>query len=81
MTGAAALPNVLLLRTYRIPRPVTVRVRDDFGGCRSWLEIARELPFEGTPVLSDSEFGRAREEIERIVDGVGAPAEAVPALA
>jgi hypothetical protein len=72
--------HVLLLRTYRIPRPVTVRVRDDFGGCRSWLEIARELPFEGTPVLSDSEFGRAREEIERIVDGAGVPAEPVPAL-
>ena len=73
--------HVLLLRTYRIPRPVTVRVRDDFGGCRSWLEIARELPFEGTPVLSDSEFGRAREEIERIVEGAGVPAEPVPALA
>ena len=41
--------HVLLLRTYRIPRPVTVRVRDDYGGCRSWLEITRDLPFEGTP--------------------------------
>src|SRR3954451_82224 len=51
--------HVLLLRTYRIPRPVTVRVRDDYGGCRSWLEITRDLPFEGTPVLSDEEFERA----------------------
>ena len=41
--------HVLLLRTYRIPRPVTVKVRDDYGGCRSWLEITRDLPFEGTP--------------------------------
>ena len=55
--------HVLLLRTYRIPRPVTVRVRDDYGGCRSWLEITRDLPFEGTPVLSDEEFERASEEI------------------
>ena len=51
--------HVLLLRTYRIPRPVTVSVRDDYGGCRSWLEITRDLPFEGTPVLSDEEFERA----------------------
>ena len=29
--------------------PVTVKVRDDFGGCRSFLEITRDLPFEGTP--------------------------------
>jgi hypothetical protein len=67
--------HVLLLRTYRIPRPVTVKVRDDFGGCRSWLEINRDLPFEGTPVLSDDEFGRAAETISAICDGK------VPALA
>jgi hypothetical protein len=67
--------HVLLLRTYRIPRPVTVRVKDEYGGCRSWLELQRELPFEGTPVLSDDEFERAAEEIRAIVDG------GVPALA
>jgi hypothetical protein len=58
--------HVLLLRTYRIPRPVTVRVREEYGGCRSWLELQRELPFEGTPVLSDEEFERASEEIGAI---------------
>jgi hypothetical protein len=61
--------DVILLRTYRIPRPVTVKVRDDFYGARSWLEITRDLPFEGTPVLSDEEFERASEEIEAIVEG------------
>jgi hypothetical protein len=66
--------HVLLLRTYRIPRPVTVKVRDEYGGCRSWLELQRELPFEGTPVLSDDEFDRASEAIEAICNG------AVPAL-
>lgn len=64
--------HVLLLRTYRIPRPVTVRVRDEYGGCRSWLEISRELPFEGTPVLSDEEFDRAAEEISSIAQADGA---------
>ena len=58
--------HVLLLRTYRIPRPVTVKVKDEYGGCLSWLELQRELPFEGTPVLSDDEFERAAEEIEAI---------------
>jgi hypothetical protein len=57
---------VILLRTYRIPRPVTVKVRDEYHGCRSWLELTRELPFEGTPVLSDEEFERASEEIAGI---------------
>ena len=67
--------HVIVLRTYRIPRPVTVKVRDDYGGCRSWVDIHRELPFEGTPVLSDEEFERAAAEIETIAS------DAVPALA
>ena len=67
--------HVILLRTYRIPRPVTVKVRDEYLGCRSWLELHRDLPFEGTPVLSDEEFERAAEEIEAIASS------AVPVLA
>ena len=41
------------------------RCSDEFAGCRSWLEITRDLPFEGTPVLSDDEFDRASEQIAR----------------
>ena len=67
--------HVILLRTYRIPRPVTVKVRDEYLGCRSWLDIHRDLPFEGTPVLSDDEFERAAEAIEAIASN------AVPVLA
>src|SRR5918992_154190 len=59
----------------RIPRPVTVKVRDEYLGCRSWLELQRDLPFEGTPVLSDEEFDRAAEQIEAIAS------DAVPVLA
>ena len=55
--------HILLLRVHRIPRPVTVRVRDEYHGCRSWVEIDRDLPFEGTPVMADEEFDRAAQEI------------------
>ncbi len=65
--------HVLLLRTYRIPRPVTVKVKDEYGGQRSWFELQRELPFEGTPVLSDDEFERAAEAIESITREAGQP--------
>jgi len=67
--------HVLLLRVHRIPRPVTVRVRDEYHGCRSWVEIDRDLPFEGTPVMADEEFDRAREAIEALCG------DAEPALA
>jgi hypothetical protein len=56
----------MLLRVYRIPRPVTVRVRDEYHGCRSWIELDRDLPFEGTPVMADEEFERAAERIRDV---------------
>ena len=71
--------HVILLRTYRIPRPVTVKVRDEFRGCRSWLEIQRDLPFEGTPGALRRGVRRASEEIEAIA--TAACVERVPALA
>ena len=64
--SAATRCTSLLLRTYRIPRPVTVKVRDEFGGCRSWLEITRDLPFEGTPgALRRRVRARRREDRRR----------------
>jgi hypothetical protein len=45
---------------------VTVRVRDEYHGCHSWVEIDRELPFEGTPVMADEEYDRARQEIQSV---------------
>ena len=65
----------MVLRTYRIPRPVTVKVRSEYHGCRSWIELYRDLAFEGTPVLCDDEFERASEEIEAIAS------DAAPVLA
>jgi hypothetical protein len=64
--------HVLVLRAYRIPRPVTVRVRPEYEGCVSWVEIDRELPFEGTPVIADEEFDRAAAAIETAVREAGA---------
>jgi hypothetical protein len=69
--------HVLLLRTYRIPRPVTVKVKDEYRGGSNWLELQRELPFEGTPVLSDGEFERASEEIEALTRGAVAAQQPV----
>ena len=64
---------MLLLRVHRIPRPVTVRVKDEYHGCHSWVEIDRELPFEGTPVMADEEFDRAAATIRGICQEAGEP--------
>lgn len=64
--------HVLLLRAHRIPRPVTIKVKDEYAGCKSWIEVDRDLPFEGTPVLSDSEFAAVHADLERRLAGTGA---------
>ena len=66
--------HVLLLRTYRIPRPVTIRVAEDYLGCKSWIDVERELPFEGTAVVSDTEFAAIQSDVEERLAGVGTPA-------
>ena len=72
--------HVLLLKVHRIPRPVTVRVRDEHIGCHSWVEIDRDLPFEGVPVMAEEEFDRAAGAIRTTCGGAPAP-EPEPALA
>lgn len=65
--------HVLMLRVHRLPRPITVKVADAYLGCRSWIDLEREIAFEGTPVLSDTEFSRAHTQIEQLL---GVPAVA-----
>ena len=48
--GAARQPlHVLLLRTYRIPRPVTVKVKDEYTGPERLDRAAARTPLRGHP--------------------------------
>ncbi|RAV06520.1 DUF1802 family protein [Paenibacillus sp. YN15] len=51
--------HVLLLRVYQLEEPVSVPIRPDYLGCKSWVEIADPMPeVKKTPVLTDEEFAR-----------------------
>src|SRR3712207_8157994 len=52
--------HVLLLRTYRIPRPVTVKVRDEYGGFRPRVVVPPAPSLEGPPPPPAAR-GRGRE--------------------
>ncbi len=47
---------VLALRAFLLPKPVHLPVLESYGGCKSWLELAEDIPFDGRPVLSDTAF-------------------------
>ncbi|MBD3917618.1 DUF1802 family protein [Paenibacillus sp. PR3] len=49
--------HVLLLRVYKLDRPITVPMHPAYIGCKSWVTLEDGMPEVGmTPVLSDKEF-------------------------
>jgi hypothetical protein len=51
--------TVLVLRTYLLPETVELLYRDEYGGCKSWIELQESVSVEGArPALSDTDFDR-----------------------
>lgn len=47
----------LALRVSRLPAPVELPMLADYGGCKSWIDLAVDVSVEGAqPVLSDAAF-------------------------
>ena len=59
--------HVIGVRTYRLARPATVAMTDDYAGCRSWVSLDEEIDVDGSvPVLSEGELAARMEEIDQI---------------
>jgi hypothetical protein len=61
---------VLLLRVYRLPQPHIIPYRQEYGGCRSWIDLNEAISLAGmTPVLEEQEYSQQvqaiRQEIEQ----------------
>ncbi len=54
--------TVLVLRTFLLPETVELPYRDEYGGCKSWIELQEPVPVDAArPALSDQEFDRLVE--------------------
>lgn len=52
----------LLLRAYKLAEPQITPVRPEYGGCRSWIDLAEPVSTAGAvPVLPDDHYARRRE--------------------
>ncbi|OUC16348.1 MAG: hypothetical protein B0A82_02180 [Alkalinema sp. CACIAM 70d] len=59
---------VLLLRVFRLVKPVMIPYQDSYGGCRSWIELDPSIDLtESKPVLADQNYAAQVEEIYRRV--------------
>jgi hypothetical protein len=63
---------ILLLRTYRLPQPQIIPYRSEYGGCRSWIDLAEPISIEGVvPVLDDTTYTKQAEEIATTITTSG----------
>ena len=67
--------TVALLRAYRLQQPQALPILDEYGGCKSWVDLGQEVPLGVmTPVLSDQEFNEQTDEITRAIGSEPVPA-------
>jgi hypothetical protein len=63
--GLYALP----VRVWKAPRPAELTESPYYAGCKSWVELDRELPTEGsTPVLDDAAFRGVLVTLDRLLE-------------
>jgi hypothetical protein len=64
--------NVLPVRVYRAAEAFDLPEKPEYAGCRSWVELERELPIEGaTPVLTDEAFRDLLGTLDRLLNPSG----------
>src|SRR5262249_49389585 len=60
---------VLPVRIYRAHLVTELPDTASYAGCRSWVELERELSTEGaTPVLRDTEFDDLRRQLDQLLN-------------
>ena len=59
---------LLVVRVYRAPAVHEIVELPAYAGCRSWVELEKPLPTEGsTPVLDDESFRIVRKQLDLLL--------------
>ena len=62
---------VMIVRVYRLCEPVTIALKEDYAGCKSWVDLDEDIPIDGAvPVVTDEAFANRRVEIRKFLKGV-----------
>jgi hypothetical protein len=55
----------LIVRVHRLPQPTDLPMLPTYGGCKSWIELDRDIDTTGSvPVLNDAEFAARLRQIQ-----------------
>lgn len=59
---------VLVVRAYRLPRPIEIDEVPAYAGCRSWVALEKEISTEGsTPALDDESFRIVQKQLNLLL--------------
>ncbi|MBD2776163.1 DUF1802 family protein [Iningainema tapete] len=58
---------ILLLQTYKLPQPQEIPYRNEYGGCKSWIDIASPINLQGSQPVLSSDYNQLVAEIRSIV--------------
>jgi hypothetical protein len=58
----------LVARVYALPQAVVLPLEEEYTGCKSWVELSRDVATAGSlPVLDDAEFARRHAAIRAVL--------------
>jgi len=61
---------VMILRVFKLPVATTLPLLPEYGGCKSWVTLDRNLSTQGAePAIGEAEFADRREKLLQILDG------------
>lgn len=56
--------SILLLRVYKLDRPILIPYHSSYGGCKSWIDLQESIALEGLePILADDVYSEKGKEI------------------
>jgi len=59
---------ILLLRTYKLASAQVIPYRQEYGGCKSWIDLVEPISIEGAePILDEAAYTEQVTEIDRII--------------
>ena len=57
--------SVILLRVFKLDRPIMVYSKPEWAGCKSWIPLGMEAG--GLPVLNDLQFSKVASEVKGVL--------------
>jgi hypothetical protein len=66
--------HALAVRVFRLPAPVELPMRESYGGCKSWVQLAEDIETaDAIPVLDETAFAARLRQFQEALRMVAKP--------